>query len=95
MVVLFKYFGLHNVYVNYTEDMELNSSDFGTYSKHNDSPSCLNNLKTENALKSEAFQGNFLINMDRNDRERSFQKECRLFVTCFNINSFKGDLLDE
>ena len=72
MVVLFKYFGLRNVYADCTEDMELKSGEFGTYSKHNDSPSRLNKLKTENTLISETFQGKKLINMDRIYEVRSF-----------------------
>lgn len=96
MGVLTKFFGSGNVYMHFTEDEELNSGELVTYSKHNDSTSHLNHIKSESTLVSEVYQGkNSGNNTDRNCQVTRFQKECRLFVTDCNNNSFQGVSLDE
>lgn len=91
-----RFLGSGNVYMNCTEDKDLKSGELVIYSKHNDSPSRLDHLKSEITLVSEARQGkNSINNTDRNCPVTRFQKEYRLFVTDFNNNSFRGVSLDE
>lgn len=82
--------GSGNVYMKCTEDNELKSGEL-VYSQHNGSPSRL----SESTLVSDAWQGKISINnTDRNCQVTRFQKECRLFMTDCNINSFQGSSLD-
>lgn len=91
MGVMTKSLGSGNVYIKCTEDNELKSGEL-VYSQHNDSPSRL----SESTLVSEACQGKFSIkNTDRNCQVTRFQKECRLFMTDCNINSFQESSLDD